>query len=153
MHFATLLPTKQILINGGTNYKYYGSVLGPLLLTPIYDNITYKFTGKYTRRIVASAKWLRCYHSISVLLNDGKVLAGGGNCGPPGIYHFNESLSNIVNTSGYTSINKLQVSQNPNLVKLKHFISPPTVHTEYGWIDGFSNAPAELWQLEIYSPP
>lgn len=84
MHFArrhvtgTALPTGEVLVVGGTSAAGFNNVAGAVLTPEIWD----PNTG--TWRLMAAHQHNRLYHSVSVLLPDGRVLVGGGTDGPSG---------------------------------------------------------------------
>ena len=76
MHYAIVLPTRQILIINGGNYDFYGPVHAPLLLTPTFQGTV--FTG-YRKERMSEGVEPRLYHNNAVLLPDGRILVSGGN--------------------------------------------------------------------------
>jgi len=76
MHYAIILPTKQVLVISGGNYDFYGPVFTPWMLTPKYDAKN-NFTG-YTQTKMAEALEPRHYHNTAVLLPNGQIFISGG---------------------------------------------------------------------------
>jgi hypothetical protein len=68
---ATLLPDRTVLVTGGGLARE--SRLTPTLQSEIYDPATNTWT------LVASSAVPRLYHSIALLLPDGRVVVAGGN--------------------------------------------------------------------------
>jgi Domain of unknown function (DUF1929) len=68
---ATLLPDRTVLVTGGGLARE--SRLTPTLQSEIYD------PGTNTWTLVASSKVPRLYHSVALLLPDGRVVVAGGN--------------------------------------------------------------------------
>ena len=68
---AALLPDRTVLVTGGGLARE--SRLTPTLQSEIYDPATNTWT------LVASSKVPRLYHSVSLLLPDGRVVVAGGN--------------------------------------------------------------------------
>ncbi|MCZ6872332.1 MAG: galactose oxidase early set domain-containing protein, partial [bacterium] len=99
MHYAVILPTKQILVVDGGNFSYQHPVFFPQLLTP---DATAR--GGYRVGRMNEALQPRLYHSGAFLLPDGRVFTVSGNAsrasydikeksvdlsvyqGPPGMY-------------------------------------------------------------------
>ena len=139
-HYSTILPTKQILISCGSTNNYYGAVKQPILLTPIYDtNYSGNFTGKYKRQFVASALQPRSYHSVALLLPDGRVINGGGN---PQAILYDPSLPWTKREENFTINHGRQPP--PNLDKT------PLTYQVYG---DYIGDPGEVWIMETYKPP
>ena len=67
----TLLPDRTVLVTGGAWPRE--SRLTPTLQSEIYDPATNTWT------LVASSKVPRLYHSVALLLPDGRVVVAGGN--------------------------------------------------------------------------
>ncbi|ETO26723.1 protein of unknown function DUF1929 [Reticulomyxa filosa] len=140
MLYALILPTKQILIICGGNFDLRGSVMSPLLLTPMYyDNG--QFSGEYKKTRMAPSSQPRFYHSIAMLLPDARVLVSGGNCARATIdVNAPEKLENI----SYVGQPK------PNLQRIQHDV--------YFFRNGLmanepNDAPTENWDMEIFTPP
>ena len=77
MHYATLLPTSQVLVINGGNYDFYGSIKYPILLTPNFDNVTGAFV-EYEKARMNEAVEARLYHNVALLLPDGRIWISGG---------------------------------------------------------------------------
>jgi hypothetical protein len=72
-HDATILPTREVLILGGGTNGLFGN---PVLNPEIYDPDTEEWT------VLPAHVYGRSYHSTTLLLPDGRVLAAGQNDGP-----------------------------------------------------------------------
>jgi hypothetical protein len=76
MHNATVLPDGKVLVTGGTSGPGFNNESTPVKTAELWD----PSTGQWTS-LTAEIK-PRMYHSIALLLPDGRVLsAGGGRCG------------------------------------------------------------------------
>jgi len=76
---ATVLPDGTVLVTGGTKGPGFNDLSQPVHLSELWDPAT----GRWTDMVSESVN--RCYHSIALLLPDGKVLsAGGGEYFGPG---------------------------------------------------------------------
>ena len=82
-HNAVVLPDSTVLVTGGTQSPGFNNVEpgGPVHQAELWDPATEKWT------LMAQENTDRCYHSIALLLPDGRVLsAGGGEWAPtPGV--------------------------------------------------------------------
>jgi galactose oxidase len=73
---ATILADGTVLVTGGTSATGFNNPAGAVFAAELWDPAT----GKWT--ILSSMKIPRMYHSVALLLPDGRVLsAGGGRCG------------------------------------------------------------------------
>jgi PKD repeat protein len=70
---ATILPDGKVLITGGSSGPGLDDAAAPVYLTEMWDPATGNFTP------MASITKYRGYHSVSVLLPDGRVYSGGGD--------------------------------------------------------------------------
>jgi hypothetical protein len=70
---ATILPTGAVLVTGGTSACGFEDPSGAVYPAELWDPATEQWS------VMASAGVPRMYHSIAVLLPDGRVLTGGGN--------------------------------------------------------------------------
>jgi hypothetical protein len=76
---ATLLPDGTVLVTGGTS----GAIFDDPTHAVFPDELWNPATGTWST--MASLSIYRGYHSVAVLLPDGRVLSGGGQCyGDPG---------------------------------------------------------------------
>jgi 6-phosphogluconolactonase (cycloisomerase 2 family) len=78
-HNATLLADGKVLVTGGSALPGFDNPAGAVFFAELWDpaNETWKPVAGYTR--------YRGYHSVALLLPDGRVLiAGGGHPDPPG---------------------------------------------------------------------
>ena len=73
---ATILADGKVLINGGTNGPGFNNMTTPVFPAEIWDPATETWTT------VASAQFARIYHSVALLLPDGRVFTSGGNGHP-----------------------------------------------------------------------
>ena len=73
---ATLLPTGDVLVTGGTRLSDRTNVAGAVNVAELWN----PDTGQWTQ-LASSAPLLRGYHSTSLLLPDGRVLHSGGGDG------------------------------------------------------------------------
>jgi hypothetical protein len=141
MHYATILPTRQLLIVNGGNYDFYGPVFYPLLLTPKIDEAGH-FTG-YRRQRMADAVEPRLYHNIALLLPDARVFVAGGN-----------TARATVHTAPVPPANPLYAGQplpDLDLVDLDvyFFNDGPIAKGQKGML----TTPTEDWVAEVFSPP
>lgn len=69
---ATVLPDGKVLVTGGTSGGGFNNAFGAVLAAEMWDPSTERWT------LMASMRVRRIYHSIALLLPDGRVLAAGG---------------------------------------------------------------------------
>jgi hypothetical protein len=81
---ATLLPTGEVLVTGGTSVSDRTNVAGAVNVAELWSPAT----GGWTQ-LGRSAPVLRGYHSTSLLLPDGRVLHAGGGDGSSAPNNFN----------------------------------------------------------------
>jgi Domain of unknown function (DUF1929) len=74
-HNAVLLPNGQVLVIGGTSGVGFNNGAAGLLASEVWDPVNGTF------KTLASMSIKRMYHSIAILLPDGRVLAAGGGRG------------------------------------------------------------------------
>jgi len=81
---AVVLPTGQILVVGGQTPGVTFSDDNPVLIPELWDPATESFTQ------LAPMQTPRVYHSVALLLSDGRAFAGGGGqCGDCAVNHPN----------------------------------------------------------------
>ncbi len=73
---ATLLPTGDVLVTGGTSLADRADPAGAVNVAELWSPAT----GQWTQ-LASAAPLLRGYHSTTVLLPDGRVLHSGGGDG------------------------------------------------------------------------
>lgn len=71
-HNATILPDGRVLVTGGSRGSGFDNSGSPVLYAELYDPATNRWT-----RMASNAQY-RGYHSVGVLLPDGRVLSAGG---------------------------------------------------------------------------
>jgi hypothetical protein len=71
---ATLLPDGTVLVTGGTSGAAFDDYTNPVYPAELWNPTT----GTWS--IMASLSVYRGYHSVALLLPDGRVLSGGGQC-------------------------------------------------------------------------
>jgi hypothetical protein len=86
-HNATLLPTGDVLVTGGTNLGERADPAGAVNVAELWNPAS----GQWTQ-LASSAPLLRGYHSTSLLLPDGRVLHAGGGDGAGTPDNFNYEL-------------------------------------------------------------
>ena len=69
---ATLLPDGTVLVTGGSSAAGFDNDAGAVLAAELWDPIDETWT------VLASQSLYRGYHSVALLLPDGRVLVGGG---------------------------------------------------------------------------
>jgi hypothetical protein len=72
---ATLLPDGTVLVTGGSSGPTFDDYTHPVLPTELWNPTT----GTWST--MASLNTYRGYHSVALLLPDGRVLSAGGQCG------------------------------------------------------------------------
>ncbi|HEX3157756.1 MAG TPA: galactose oxidase-like domain-containing protein [Gemmatimonadaceae bacterium] len=69
---ATLLPNGRVFVSGGTNATGFDNPAGAVYAAEEWDPVTESWT------LLASNSVPRLYHSVTILLPDGRVLSAGG---------------------------------------------------------------------------
>ncbi|MEH6682855.1 MAG: galactose oxidase-like domain-containing protein, partial [Sediminicola sp.] len=72
MHNSTVLPNGQVLVTGGLDHAAVFTDTGSRLTAELYD------PQSNTWRSVAGMSVPRTYHSVAILMTDGRVFVGGG---------------------------------------------------------------------------
>jgi hypothetical protein len=141
MHYALILPTKQVLVVNGGNFDFYGPVYTPILMTPEYS-AQGAFTG-YKRDLMADALEPRHYHNSAMLLPNGKVFVSGGNT----------SRATVRSGPLAPKDPKRTGQPLPDLslvdIDMYFFNDGPMAKGQKGML----TSPTENWTAEIYSPP
>ncbi|MDY7225720.1 galactose oxidase early set domain-containing protein [Hyalangium rubrum] len=147
MHYAIILPTRQVLMINGGNYDFYGPVHYPLLLTPRFRKgrgagEPEKVLLGYERTRMADAVEPRLYHNVAMLLPDGRIFVSGGNTSRATVH--------------------LSTSQAPQPADSQPKPDLSLVETDVYFFDdgpmakgqqGMMVVPTENWTAEIFSPP
>lgn len=147
MHYATLLPTSQILIINGGNYDFYGSIHYPILLTPQFDNMTGTFVG-YAKTRMNEALEARLYHNVALLLPDGRVWSSGGGSARATIHY--SSLADKPISKHNISLNEQPLPDTSNIdLDVEMFHDGRLAASARGSL----RVSTETWVAEIFSPP
>jgi Domain of unknown function (DUF1929) len=142
MHYAIALPTRQILVINGGNYDFYGPVRYPILLTPVFENKTFK---GYEKTRMSEGVEPRLYHNTAVLLPDGRVLVSGGNTTRAMIHgDMSPKPAHVAQTAGQPKPDLGQVD-----LDRYFFADGPQGRGEKGML----TTPSEDWVAEMFSPP
>jgi hypothetical protein len=125
---ATLLPTGDVLVTGGTSLADRSLAAGAVNLAELWS----PGTGQWTQ-LASSAPLLRGYHSTSLLLPDGRVLhAGGGDGGgtpdnfnyeiysPPYLFRGDRPTMSggMPNVAGYGQTLEVSTPDGPSIAKV-----------------------------------
>lgn len=139
MHYAIILPTRQVLVINGGNYDFYGPVFYPLLLTPRFEGG--RFTGYHRQRMVEGVE-PRLYHNNALLLPDGRILISGGNSA-------RATVRSGVDSAGAPAEGQPKPDLGRVDVDMYFFNDGPMARGQKGQL----TTPTEDWVAEIYSPP
>lgn len=139
MHYAVMLPTRQVLVVSGGNYDFYGPVFYPLLLTPRFEGD--RFIGYHRQRMVDAVE-PRLYHNNAILLPDGRVLISGGNSA-------RATVRSGVDTSPMPAFGQPKPDLGLVDIDMYFFQDGPMGRG----LKGQLTTPTEDWVAEIYSPP
>jgi hypothetical protein len=142
MHYAIILPTRQILIINGGNYDFYGAIHYPILLTPIYSAAKV-FTG-YRQTRLSDGVEPRLYHNNAILLPDGRVWISGGNSARATVHMGHDPAQQGTAAMGQPLPDLSLVD-----IDMYFFEDGPMAKGEKGML----TVPTEDWVAEIYSPP
>ena len=140
MHYAIILPTRQVLVINGGNYDFYGPVFYPLLLTPKFAGSS--FLG-YDKKRMSEGVEPRLYHNSALLLPDGRILVSGGNT----------ARATVRNSPSAPTPWTRPGQPPPNLslvdIDMYFFKDGPMAKGEKGML----TTPTEDWVAEMFSPP
>ena len=78
---AVILPDRTVLATGGGGTREASMIAGQIDPQPVHERLIAEIFNPDTEawRSVAAATVARLYHSVALLLPDGRVVAGGGN--------------------------------------------------------------------------
>ena len=141
MHYAIILPTRQVLVTNGGNYDFYGPVHYPILMTPKYSKGV--FTG-YQKTRMSEGVEPRLYHNNAILLPDGRVWISGGNSARATVH-----LGHAPAPAGTLSTGQPLPDLSLVDIDMYFFGDGPMAKGEKGML----TTPTEDWVAEIYSPP
>ncbi len=117
---SVILPNGEVMIVGGNSSGQFFSDVGAVMSPEIWNPVT----GQW--RVAADMSVPRCYHSVALLLPDGRVWSGGGGLsGDPATDHQDAQVftpPQLFNLDG-TLASRPQISAAPDR------ISPATVFT------------------------
>lgn len=147
MHYATLLPTSQVLVINGGNYDFYGSIKYPILLTPKFDNVTGAFV-EYKKTRMNEAAEARLYHNVALLLPDGRVWISGGGTARATIHY--TPLSEKPLSPHNSSSGRQPLPDTSNIQLDVQMFDDGRLSKA---VQGSITVPTETWVAEIYSPP
>jgi galactose oxidase len=86
-HNSVVLPDGKVAVFGGQNFAVPFSDNTAVLSAELWDPVTERFTA------LAPAAVPRTYHSVALLMPDGRVFTGGGGlCGTCATNHFNAEI-------------------------------------------------------------
>jgi hypothetical protein len=147
MHYATLLPTSQVLVINGANYDFYGSIKYPILLTPKFDNATGAFL-EYDKTRMNEGVEARLYHNVALLLPDGRIWISGGGSARAAINYRPLSEKPLSEYNSSSGRQPLPDTTNIDL-DVQMFDDGRLSKSTQGSI----TVPTETWVAEIFSPP
>ncbi len=137
---GTVLPDGKVLVTGGSSGSGFDNSSTPVLQAEMWDPAAGKFTA------MASSTVYRGYHSVAVLLPDGRVFSGGGNVGganyeiysPP--YLFKGARPSITSAPSAVGYGKTIFVQTPDAASVTQvtFIRLPSVTHSFNMDQSFS---------------
>ena len=118
---ATILPDGKVLVTGGTSGPGFNNTTTPVFEAEMWDPTTGAWSS------LASAQIPRLYHSVAVLLPDGRIFSAGGNgycrsrsmsrrtcskgCGQPSRWH--RRACHMVRHSSLRRLRRLTLRKSP----------------------------------------
>ena len=137
---GTVLPDGKVLVTGGSSGSGFDNSSAPVLQAEMWDPATGKFTA------MASSTVYRGYHSVAVLLPDGRVFSGGGNVGGPNYevysppYLFNGARPTITSAPSAASYGQTILVQTPDAASITQvtLIRLPSVTHSFNQDQSFS---------------
>jgi hypothetical protein len=125
---AVILPTKQFLVMGGGNYFFDRPVFSPRMYTP--DSGA---PGGYTSAQMNPCTQPRLYHSVALLLPDGRIFTASGN-----------AARAVMDPNAHGPGHDLSYN----------FVKRHSTDNTYAFVDsGEYRIPAENHQIELFAPP
>jgi hypothetical protein len=127
---ATLLPDGKVLVTGGTSGPGFNDMTSPVYASEMWDPTT----GNWTT--LASQTVGRFYHSVALLLPDGRVMSAGGN-GHPEVEVFSPpylfagprpTLTNAPTSVSYGQSFTVQTPDAANIAKVTWIRLPAVTH-------------------------
>ena len=141
MHYALILPTREILVINGGNYDFYGPVHYPLLMTPRFEGG--KFVRYDTKRM-SEGMQARLYHNVALLMPDARVFVAGGNTSRATVYWRPTPPPQRTFPTGQPKPDLSLVD-----VDMYFYGDGPMGRFEKGSLQ----VPTETWTAEIFAPP
>lgn len=141
MHYALILPTRQILVINGGNYDFYGPVHYPLLLTPIYEGTRFV---RYDKKRMSEGMQARLYHNVALLMPDARIFVAGGNTSRATVFARPTPHPQKTFPSGQPKPDLSAVD-----VDMYFYGDGPMGKFEKGSLQ----VPTETWTAEMFSPP
>lgn len=131
-HNAVILPDGKVFIVGGSSAAGFDTSTSPVLPTEMWDPATGQFT------VMASIATYRGYHSVAMLLADGRVLSAGGNVGGPNAQIFSPpylsagtrpSIASAPVSAGYGQTVFLSTPDASSITRVTLLREPSVTHT------------------------
>lgn len=137
---GTVLPDGKVLVTGGSSGSGFDDSTHPVHLAEMWDPATGKFTP------LSSNTVYRGYHSVAVLLPDGRVFSGGGNVGGPNYeiysppYLFKGARPTITSAPSAASYGQTIFVQTPDVASITQatLIRLPSVTHSFNMDQSFS---------------
>jgi Domain of unknown function (DUF1929)/Carboxypeptidase regulatory-like domain len=131
-HNAVILPDGKVFIVGGSSAAGFDTSTSPVLPTEMWDPATGQFT------VMANIATYRGYHSIALLLPDGRVLSAGGNVGGPNAQLYSPpyllagvrpTIASVPNSASYAQSVSVNTPDSSSITKVTLLREVSTTHT------------------------